>query len=80
MTTAHGAGAGGASSSTRGLIAGGVSPSKLNTISFITIQTTGKQIGDELIVDLNQILDMDTQYHSVFVHVGDDKRMEFDLT
>ena len=42
-----------------------------------TIQTTGKQIGDELIVDLNQILDMDTQYHSVFVHVGDDKRMEF---
>ena len=41
MTTAHGAGAGGASSSTRGLIAGGVSPSKLNTISFITIQTTG---------------------------------------
>ena len=42
-----------------------------------TIQTTGKQIGDELIVDLNQILDMDAQYHSVFVHVGDDKRMEF---
>ena len=41
MNPAHGAGAGGASSSTRGLIAGGVSPSKLNTISFITIQTTG---------------------------------------
>lgn len=41
------------------------------------IQTTGKQIGDELITDINQILDLDTQYHSVFVHVADDANMEF---
>ena len=41
MTTTHGAGAGGASSSTRGLIAGGTSPDKNNFIQFITIQTTG---------------------------------------
>ena len=41
------------------------------------IQTTGKRIGDELIADLNQILDMDAQYHSVFVHDDDNANLEF---
>ena len=37
-----------------------------------TIQTTAKQIGDELIPDVNQLLGLETIYHSVYVHVADE--------
>jgi hypothetical protein len=41
LTTPRGGGAGGASSSTRGLFAGGYTPTRINIIDYITISTTG---------------------------------------
>ena len=44
LTTVRGGGAGGASSSTRGLFAGGYTPTRINIIDYITISTTGNAL------------------------------------